>query len=113
MNKISKSSMMALLLCIVFTSCANTVIERKALFVNADSASIPYRIPAIAACDDGTLTTLADYRHCRSDIGYGRVDIKCRISPDNGKTWGDEITVVEGTGKSGCVDCGFGGPALA
>lgn len=113
MNKISKSSMMALLLCIVFTSCANTVIERKALFVNADSASIPYRIPAIAAFDDGTLTTLADYRHCRSDIGYGRVDIKCRISPDNGKTWGDEITVVEGTGKSGCVDCGFGDPALA
>lgn len=87
-------------------------IRRQVLFECKDSASIPYRIPAIGAFGDGTLVALADYRHCRSDIGFGRVDIRSRISTDNGKTWGEENIVVEGTGESGATDCGFGDPAV-
>jgi sialidase-1 len=30
---------------------------------------VPYRIPAIATCSDGTLIAVADYRYCGGDIG--------------------------------------------
>lgn len=98
----------ALLLC----GCGGSNITRQVLFMNPDAESIPYRIPAIAACNDGSLVALADYRHCRSDIGFGRVDLRCRLSDDNGKSWGKEITVIEGNGISGSTDCGFGDPAV-
>ena len=93
-------------------SCNEAPATRQVIFDTADSIGVPYRIPAIASFDDGTLTAVVDYRHCRSDIGFGRVDLRARISPDNGRTWSDEIVVVEGTGQSGAVDCGFGDPAI-
>ncbi len=94
------------------SSCGNIPVKRHILFVNPDSTSIPYRIPAIASFKDGTLLALADYRHCRADIGFGRVDIHSKTSPDNGKTWSETSTVIEGTGKRGATDCGFGDPAV-
>lgn len=83
------------------------------LFSCANADGIPYRIPAIAVLNDGSMLALADYRHCRADIGFGRVDIHGRFSRDNGASWGDEFVLVEGTGVSGAVDCGFGDAAIA
>ena len=59
---------------------------------------IPYRIPAITTCQDGTLIAVSDYRYCGSDIGYGAVDLHYRLSEDNGRTWGTERILADGTG---------------
>ena len=47
----------------------------------------PYRIPAICTAKNGQIVAISDYRPCGGDIGFGEVDIKARISTDNGKTW--------------------------
>lgn len=85
---------------------------RTVLFESGNKDSIPYRIPAIAALPDGSLLALTDYRHCRLDIGFGRVDIHARRSPDSGRSWGGETVVIEGSGTEGATDCGFGDPAI-
>lgn len=82
------------------------------LFETESTDTIPYRIPAIASLSDGSLLALADYRYCKADIGFGRVDIHGRFSDDNGATWGEEFTLMEGTGVPGAADCGFGDAAL-
>lgn len=81
------------------------------LFSTQDSP-VPYRIPAIAQTKSGRLIALTDYRWCHSDIGFGRVDIRVRISEDYGMTWGKEQVVVEGTGIKGDTRCGYGDPAI-
>ena len=82
------------------------------LYETPASATIPYRIPAITQARNGNLIAISDYRYCGNDIGYGRVDLHGRISTDNGKTWGKEFTLVEGTGVSGAWNCGFGDAAV-
>ena len=82
------------------------------LFMTEPTDTIPYRIPAIATLSNGSLMALTDYRYCKGDIGFGRVDIHGRTSSDNGATWGEEFTLIEGTGVSQAVDCGFGDAAL-
>ena len=68
------------------------------VFPTLTTEDIPYRIPSITKTSKGELLAVADYRPCRADIGYGRVDLHGRISRDNGKTWGDIFTIVEGDG---------------
>lgn len=82
------------------------------LFVNASPESVPYRIPAIAAYKDGSLVAISDYRHCRADIGFGRVDLRCRLSGNNGQDWSEERVIAEGDGISGLPQCGFGDAAV-
>ena len=88
------------------------------LFPTLTSADIPYRIPAITTTADGNLLAVADYRHCRYDIGNGRIDLHGRISKDNGKTWGDIFTIIEGDGKlvnndrNASLTAGYGDPAI-
>ena len=82
------------------------------LFRESPADSVPYRIPAIAQFPDGRIIALTDYRICRSDIGFGRVDLRYRISSTDGRRWGDEHILIEGTGIEGAVDCGFGDPAV-
>ena len=84
-------------------------------------STIPYRIPAITTASNGNIIAVADYRHSRADIGMaknGRIDIRARISKDNGATWGDIFDVIQGKGAAG-VDpsnndmyVGFGDPAI-
>ena len=84
-------------------------------------ATIPYRIPAITTARNGNIIAVADYRHSRADIGMatnGRIDIRARISKDNGETWGDIFDVIQGKGADG-IDAsnndmyvGFGDPAI-
>ena len=55
-----------------------------------------YRIPAIACTRQGTLIAVGDYRYGGTDIGYGAVELRRRISYDNGKTWGDILEFTHG-----------------
>ena len=87
-------------------------LSEHTLFITEADAKIPYRIPAIATLSDGSMLALSDYRHCGGDIGFGRVDIHGRTSADNGATWSEEFALIEGTGVSGAVDCGFGDAAI-
>ncbi|MBP3547898.1 MAG: exo-alpha-sialidase [Alistipes sp.] len=80
-------------------------------------ADVPYRIPAVTVTPDGALVCVADYRHCASDIGViknGRIDLHYRLSYDNGKTWSDIKTLVEGKGAQSedFMNVGFGDPAI-
>lgn len=61
------------------------------------STGLPnYRIPAIAKAYNGDLIAVADYRYNGSDIGGGKLDLRYRISKDNGATWSDITTLVAG-----------------
>ena len=74
----------------------------------------PYRIPAIATAPNGDIFAICDYRPCGNDIGYGEVDLVCRVSSDNGKTWTEERTIADGLGhiNDGIWKMGFGDPAI-
>lgn len=111
--RFSLSVIFAAFLLITGISCSRTGdTSSHILFKTQAPDTIPYRIPAIASLSDGSLLALADYRHCRSDVGWGRVDIHGRKSYDDGETWTEEFPLLEGTGVSKAVDCGFGDPAL-
>ena len=70
----------------------------RTLFTTPDANGKPYRIPAIATALNGDVIALADNRPCGSDIGFGLVHIKGRISRDHGNSWGDEFYLAKGTG---------------
>ena len=74
----------------------------------------PYRIPAIATAPNGDIFAICDYRPCGNDIGYGEVDLVCRVSSDNGVTWTEERTIADGLGhiNDGIWKMGFGDPAI-
>ena len=91
-------------------SAQEGVINKTVLFQSNQTDSIPYRIPAVAELWNGALFALTDYRHCKNDIGFGRVDIHGRRL--RGRKWGQEFVFVEGTGVEGAVDCGYGDPAI-
>ena len=84
--------------------------EKFLLFESYQNDTIPYRIPAMAELWNGSVYALTDYRHCGTDIGFGRVDIRGRRL--KGRKWGREFVLIEGTGVQGAVDCGYGDPAL-
>ena len=91
------------------------------VFPTLTTNDIPYRIPAIATAKNGNIIAVADYRHSRADIGMatnGRIDLRARISTDNGETWGEIFDIIQGKGAAG-IDAsnndmyvGFGDPAI-
>ncbi len=73
------------------------------------------RIPAIAKAYNGDIIAVADLRYNGSDIGGGKLDLRGRISKDNGATWGDIFTIVKGedyTNTSILMNTGFGDPCI-
>ena len=79
----------------------------------------PYRIPAIATAPNGDIFAICDYRPCGNDIGYGEVDLVCRVSSDNGVTWTEEKMIADGKGDAYAAgdatkiwQVGFGDPAI-
>lgn len=74
--------------------------KQHALFITNPESAHPYRIPAIATAVNGDIFAISDFRPCNMDIGYGEVDVKCRISKDNGQTWGEEFFVANGVGDN-------------
>lgn len=105
---------------ILLALCCSTLSPAKAqqveVFTTPSTEAIPYRIPAIGTMKDGTVVCVADYRHCRSDIGFGRIDLHVRTSKDNGSTWGEIIrpSVMEGDGNMtpGNQKAGYGDPCI-
>lgn len=52
-----------------------------------------FRIPAIVKSTDGKLLAFAEARKLRSNGDSGDIDMVVKVSEDNGKTWGDMITI--------------------
>ena len=78
------------------------------LYRPGDYGSAKWRIPALLCLDDGTLLAVNDkrkynYRDLPEDI-----DIVVRRSSDNGGTWSEPETIIEGQGYKH----GYGDPAL-
>ena len=91
--------------------------ERFEVFPLLNPTDIPYRIPALATANDGTLIAVADYRHSGTDIGVtdkGRIDLHYRLSHDNGNTWSDIMPLIEGKGDKSpdFMNVGFGDPCI-
>ena len=91
--------------------------ERFEVFPLLNPSDIPYRIPALAAANDGTLIAIADYRHSGTDIGvtnYGRIDLHYRLSTDNGNTWSEIMPLIEGKGAQSpdFMNVGYGDPCI-
>ena len=76
---------------------ASALAQNVRLFETLKGA-VPYRIPSIAACRNGNIIAVSDYRYCGQDIGFGAVDLHYRISSDNGSTWSREEALAAGTG---------------
>lgn len=102
--------------------------------------SVQYRIPAVASVRQnilagvdpadirngkfGRIVAIGDYRHCRGDIGAGRIDLHISCSDDGGRTWSKPADLVDAEGNpvakgSGApgnditnLDCGYGDAAL-
>lgn len=97
---------------------AQQVIEEHDVFPTRLETDIPYRIPAITTASNGDLIAVADYRYCRMDIGFagtgdGRIDLRARISKDNGHTWQPHFTIVKGKGRAlDAFHTGFGDPCI-
>ena len=51
----------AALIAVSMISCNQEPATRQVIFDTADSVGVPYRIPALASFDDGTLTAVVDY----------------------------------------------------
>ena len=107
-----KRILSVLILSVVLFGCVRVNVLRQTVFLSCQVDSIPYRIPALAELQGGSVMLLADYRHCFSDIGFGRVDIRGKVLSPDGRRWGEEFTLIEGTGIEGTVDCGYGDPAI-
>lgn len=91
--------------------------ERFEVFQLLNPSDIPYRIPALAVTNDGTLIAVADYRHSGTDIGVtdkGRIDLHYRISKDNGNTWSEVMPLIEGRGAEAedFMSVGYGDPCI-
>ena len=85
----------------------------RTLYYTPDAKGFPYRIPAIATAPNGHIFAISDNRPCYMDIGYGEVDIKCRISTNHGESWSDEFFVADGKGgDTNVMTTGFGDAAI-
>ena len=88
--------------------------ERTLYYNREESDGQPNRIPAIATAPNGDIFAISDHRPCGKDIGYGEVDLVCRVSSDNGATWTESRTIADGLGhiNDGIWKMGFGDPAI-
>lgn len=83
-------------------------LDSLCLYTMGDYGSQFWRIPALLCLDDGTLLAVNDKRKYSYKDLPEDIDIVCRRSSDNGKTWSEPQTIVEGTGYKH----GYGDPAL-
>lgn len=73
------------------------------LFAPGDAGSKYYRIPAITTAKNGTLVAITDKRWNNNGDLPGKITLECRLSDDNGATWGPAIRV---SGEN--IDNGYG-----
>ncbi|VME57626.1 sialidase A (neuraminidase A) [Streptococcus pneumoniae] len=68
-----------------------------------------YRIPALLKTDKGTLIAGADERRLHSS-DWGDIGMVIRRSEDNGKTWGDRVTITNLRDNPKASDSSIGSP---
>ena len=90
--------------------------KKQTLFSSVNHASKPYRIPAVATLNNGTVLAVADQRPCGADVGNGEVDIYAKVGTiaSNGTyTWNPATTdpsangglkIADGTDSNGYGD---------
>lgn len=83
------------------------ILNRSILWGPGMDGSKFYRIPAVITADDGTLVAVADKRIDTNADLPGRIDVVCKTSSDNGKTWTPSTTVIAHDANGG-----YGDPAL-
>ena len=124
-------TLLSVLLATAFIACSNDepttkpeqkpeqkpAAERFEVFQILEPNDIPYRIPALAVTKDGTLIAVSDYRHSGTDIGVtdkGRIDLHYRLSHDNGNTWSEPKTLINGQGDKSpdFMNVGYGDPCI-
>lgn len=78
------------------------------------SGMVCNRIPAIATASNGDLIAVADYRYDGADVGSAnKIDLRARISHDNGHTWDDIFTFAAGQGSgSAAINQAYGDPCI-
>lgn len=87
------------------TGSEEPLFESRRLYALGDYGSQFWRIPALICLDDGTLLAVNDKRKYSYKDLPEDIDIVCRRSTDNGATWSNPQTIVEGTGyKQGYGD---------
>lgn len=84
------------------------LIDSVCLYRPGDYGSANWRIPAIICLDDGTLLAVNDKRKYNETDLPEDIDIVFRRSTDNGRTWSEPQTLIEGQGRG----LGYGDPAL-
>ena len=99
------------------TMLAESVEPQQDLLVCTSTPN--YRIPAIAQAKNGNLIAVSDYRFSGADIGSGALDLRARISKDNGASWGDIVTIADhnqyAQGSENATEfmhTGFGDPCI-
>jgi hypothetical protein len=75
--------------------------RESGLFISGQGGYHTYRIPALAVTKRGTVLALCEGRK-RSDADAGEIDLLCKRSTDNGKTWGEPNVIWH---EAGCT-CG-------
>ena len=65
------------------TSASAIASKKQTLFSSVNHSSTPYRIPAIATLNNGTVLAIADQRPCGNDVGHGEVDIYAKVGTIN------------------------------
>lgn len=78
------------------------------LYSPGDYGSKNYRIPAICTLPDGILLAVNDRRKNNEGDLPQDIDVVCRRSTDNGRTWSEMAYIAQGTGYKH----GYGDPAL-
>lgn len=84
------------------------LLARSCLFMPGDYGSKYYRIPAICTLPDGSLLAVNDKRKNNEGDLPEDIDIVARRSFDNGRTWSEPVTVIEGHGYG----AGYGDPVI-
>ena len=90
------------------TLCDSSFFSELRLYAPGDYNSTNWRIPALLALDDGTLLAVNDKRKYNEGDLPEDIDIVVRRSTDQGKTWSEPVTMVQGTGRKH----GYGDPCL-
>ncbi|OHS99826.1 neuramidase [Tritrichomonas foetus] len=90
----------------LFALCLSEEPFKTVLFVPGDEGSKQYRIPSVTTCLDGTLIAVTDKRWNHGGDLPAKIDVVAKRSTDNGKTWGETITIASGNPN------GYGDAAL-
>ena len=98
------------------TSASAIASKKQTLFSSVNHSSTPYRIPAVATLNNGTVLAIADQRPCGADVGNGEVDIYAKvgtINADGSYSWNPAsidpsedggLKIAEGTSSNGYGD---------